>query len=153
MLKKFHKYWDDTFLLMAITAVLDPRFKMKYVEFVCSKVKGEDAGLQVAAVLGAVHKMFDEYVIRFPENESFVSDSSSLDSDSDAEGESPDSTPPLPPENVSHTFGVLQAYQQFVEQDIQPTKRSNLDCYLEEPILPWSKDFNALTWWRTAAGA
>ncbi|CAN6551187.1 unnamed protein product [Malus baccata var. baccata] len=148
MLKKFHKYWDDMFLLMALTAVLDPRFKMKYVEFVCSKVKGDVADSQVAAVLGAIHKMFDQYVIRFPENESFVSDSSSLDSDS--EGESPDSTPPLPPKNASHTFGVLQAYQQFVEQDIQPTKRSDLDSYLEEPVLTWSKDFNALTWWRTA---
>ncbi|XP_068331632.1 zinc finger BED domain-containing protein RICESLEEPER 1-like [Pyrus communis] len=104
MLKKFHKYWDDTFLLMAMTAALDPRFKMKYVEFVCSKVKGDDADSQVAAVLGAIHKMFDEYVIRFPENESFVSDSSSLDSDS--EGESPDSTPPLPPKNLFGGTGL-----------------------------------------------
>lgn len=65
MMKKFDKYWDHMFLLLAICAVLDPRFKMKYVEFMRSKVKGGDGSSQVAAVLG-----------RFPEKENFISESS-----------------------------------------------------------------------------
>ncbi|KAI5349139.1 hypothetical protein L3X38_002026 [Prunus dulcis] len=124
-----------------IVEVLDPRFKMKYVEFICSKVKGGDGSSQVAAVLGAFHKLFDDYVIRFPEKENFISESSSSDSDSEEES---------PPRQENHTFGVLQAYQQFIQLDNQPTQKSDLEYYLEEPVLPWSQDFNALTWWRTA---
>ncbi|BBG94293.1 hypothetical protein Prudu_002535 [Prunus dulcis] len=90
------------------------------------EVKGGDGSSQVAAVLGAFHKLFDDYVIRFPEKENFISESSSSDSDSEEES---------PPRQENHTF----AY-----------KKSDLEYYLEEPVLPWSQDFNALTWWRTA---
>ncbi|CAB4293071.1 unnamed protein product [Prunus armeniaca] len=114
---------------------------MKYIEFVCSKVKGRDGNSQVAAVLGAIRKHFDEYVIRFPEKENFMSDSSS--SNSNSEGHSPS------PAHVNHIFGVLKDYYQFIQSSNQPAKKSDLDCYLEEPILPWSQDFSALTWWRT----
>lgn len=114
---------------------------MKYIEFVCSKVKGRDGNSQVAAVLGAIRKHFDEYVIRFPEKENFMSDSSS--SNSNSEGHSPS------PAHVNHIFGVLKDYYQFIQSSNQPAKKTDLDCYLEEPILPWSQDFSALTWWRT----
>ncbi|KAI5349143.1 hypothetical protein L3X38_002030 [Prunus dulcis] len=126
MLNKFVKYWDNMFLLLAIAAVLDPRFKMKCIEFVCSKVKGRDRNSQVAAVLGAICKHFDEYKIRFPEKENFMSDSSSSDSNS---GHSPS------PAHVNHIFGVLKDYYRFIQSSNQPTKKSDLDCYLEEPIL------------------
>ncbi|XP_061993370.1 zinc finger BED domain-containing protein DAYSLEEPER-like [Rosa rugosa] len=140
MLERLAKYWDEMFLLLAITAALDPRFKMKYVEFVCSKVKG-DANAQVLAVWGAIQKQFDAYVILFPEKETFPSDSSS--SDSDSEGESPI------PWQVNHIFSVLQDYHQCIQSSNQPTKKSELDYYLEEPVLPWSQKFSALTWWKT----
>ncbi|KAK9934045.1 hypothetical protein M0R45_021206 [Rubus argutus] len=142
MLKKLGKYWDEIFLLLAITAALDPRFKMKYIEFVCSKVKG-DASTQVLAVWRAIQKQFDEYRTRFPEEETFLSDSSSSDSDSEEE-------PPPIPLHVNHIFSVLQDYHQCIQLSNQPTKKSDLDYCLEEPILPWSQKFSALTWWKTA---
>lgn len=129
------------FLLLAISAALDPRFKMKYIEFVCSKVKGTVGNLQVAVVLGAINKLFDEYVIGFPEKWNFICQSSS--SDSDSEGESPAG-------RVKHTFSVVQDYQQFLQLSDQPAKKSDLHCYLEDPVLPWSQDFDVLTWWSTA---
>ncbi|CAL8079587.1 unnamed protein product [Prunus armeniaca] len=111
MLKKFDKYWDDMFLLLAISTALDPRLKMRYIEFVCSEVKDWNGNSQVAVVLGAIHKLFDEYVVRFP----------------------------------------LQYNQQFIHLNDHPKEKSDLDCYLEQPVLPHSQGFNALAWWRTAS--
>jgi hypothetical protein len=33
MMSKFDKYWGDTNLMMSIAAVLDPRYKMKLINF------------------------------------------------------------------------------------------------------------------------
>lgn len=142
MMKRFDKYWNDMFLLLAIAAALDPRLKMKYIEFVSMKLKGMEGSLQVAAVMGAIHKLFGEYVIRFPEKENFMYDSSSFTPDSEMESS--------PPEHANHTLNVLQDYHKFIQLDIQPTKKSDLDCYLEEPVIPGSQYFDALTWWSTA---
>nr|XP_011462906.1 PREDICTED: zinc finger BED domain-containing protein RICESLEEPER 1-like [Fragaria vesca subsp. vesca] len=130
MLKACDRYWDKMFLLLGISAALDPRFKMKYVEFACSKVKGADGSSQAAAVLGAIEKLFDEYALRFSEKVNCTSESSA--SVSDSEGASP--------RHVNHTFSVLQDFEKFTQ----------LKGYLEEPVLPWSKDFDALAWWSTA---
>ncbi|CAB4262476.1 unnamed protein product [Prunus armeniaca] len=110
MSKKFDKYWEDMFLLLAISAALDPRLKMRYIEFLFSKVKDRNGNSQVAVVLGAIHKLFDEYVVRFP----------------------------------------LQDYQQFIHLNDHSKEKSDLDCYLEQPVLRNGKNFNALAWWRIA---
>lgn len=138
MLGKVDEYWDHMFLLLAISAALDPRFKMRYIEFVCSKVEGRDENSQVPAVLDAIRKQFDEYVIRFPEKRNCASYSHS-------EGQSD------PPVRANHTFTVLQDYQQFIQSNHHPAKISELDIYLDQPVLPWSQDFNPLAWWRSAA--
>ncbi|KAL6193586.1 hypothetical protein ACLB2K_034670 [Fragaria x ananassa] len=66
MLKRFDKYWNDMFMLLAIASALDPRLKLKYVEFVSTRLNGTEGSLQVADVLGAIHKLYDDYLIRFP---------------------------------------------------------------------------------------
>ncbi|XP_016647135.1 PREDICTED: zinc finger BED domain-containing protein DAYSLEEPER-like [Prunus mume] len=131
MLKKFDEYLDnDMFLLLTMSAALDPRFKMRYIEFFCSEVKRKDKKTQVANVLWAMQKLFDDYVIRFP-----------------TEGESCRSR------RWKRSFRVVKDYQQFIRSNDHPAKKSDLDRYLEEPVLPWSPDFNALSWWRTAGTA
>ncbi|PRQ39545.1 putative HAT dimerization domain, ribonuclease H-like domain, hAT-like transposase, RNase-H [Rosa chinensis] len=130
MLKAFDRYWDKMFMLLGISAALDPRFKMKYVEFASSKVKGVDGSSQASAVLGAIDKLFDEYALRVSEKVNCTSESSA--SVSDSEGATP--------RHVNHTFSVLQDYEKFTQ----------LKGYLEEAVLPWSKDFDVLAWWSTA---
>ncbi|KAL6190788.1 hypothetical protein ACLB2K_037182 [Fragaria x ananassa] len=103
------------------------------VEFACSKVKGADGthgSSQAAAVLGTIEKLFDEYTLRLSEKVNCTSQSSA--SVSDSEGASP--------RYVNHTFSVLQDFKKFTQ----------LKGYLEEPVLPWSTDFDALAWWGTA---
>lgn len=51
------------------------------------------------------------------------------------------------PLHVSKSFVALQKLQWFIQFHNFPTK-SELDWYLEEPVLLWSKDFDILNWWR-----
>ncbi|KAF2556755.1 hypothetical protein F2Q68_00017501 [Brassica cretica] len=57
MLKRFDKYWDHMFLVLATASVLDPRFKMTYLEFYCSKKIDNDEGSKAETVLGYLRKM------------------------------------------------------------------------------------------------
>lgn len=121
MLKQLDKYWNDMFLVLAIAAVLDPRFKMKYIEFTCSEVWGTDGNSKAKTVSDAIHDLFDDYVTRFPAKAPSSSSSS-----------------------------ILQGYQQFIQSQNWDMK-SELEWYLEQPVLPWSEDFNALNWWKTSS--
>ncbi|XP_058004818.1 zinc finger BED domain-containing protein DAYSLEEPER isoform X2 [Hevea brasiliensis] len=60
--EKFDQYWRDCFLVLAIAVVMDPRFKMKLVEFSFSRIFGEDAGMWVKFVDDGIHELFREYL-------------------------------------------------------------------------------------------
>ncbi|KAK3025357.1 hypothetical protein RJ639_043866 [Escallonia herrerae] len=47
------------------------------------------------------------------------------------------------------SFIVWSSITQFIRSNSLP--KSELELYLEEPILPWSKDFNLLNWWKAAS--
>jgi hypothetical protein len=145
LLERFEEYWKNTFLLLAIATVMDPRCKITYFEFSSSKYGGNDGNTEVSTVLMAIRSLYDDYSIQFPENENPVSNPTS----SDSEGESSRQVKRgcLSPDDSSNR---LQDYQQFIESTNQPLK-SELDMYLEEPVLPWTQDFNILSWWRAAS--
>lgn len=58
---KFDEYWRECFLLMAVAVVMDPRFKMKLIEFSFSKAYGEDADKWIRSVDDAVHELYHDY--------------------------------------------------------------------------------------------
>ena len=62
MHEKFDKYWKDCSLVLAIAVVMDPRFKMKFVEFAFSKLYGEDASRYIKVVDDGIHALYDEYI-------------------------------------------------------------------------------------------
>ncbi|KAL8503078.1 hypothetical protein ACS0TY_021991 [Phlomoides rotata] len=63
MKEKFDKYWGECNLLMAIGAILDPRFKMRLVDFAFSQIYNEvDARTNVMKVRDALYNLFFEYV-------------------------------------------------------------------------------------------
>ncbi|KAJ4893837.1 Zinc finger BED domain-containing protein DAYSLEEPER [Raphanus sativus] len=61
MLKRFDKYWDRMFLVLATASVLDPRFKMKYLEFYCSKKMENDGGSKAETVLEYLRSLYARY--------------------------------------------------------------------------------------------
>lgn len=123
MLEKLDEYLNEMFMVLAIAAVLDPRFKMKYIEFTCSEVWGTDGISKAKAVSDAFHNLFDDYATRFPVK-ALSSSSSNLIS--------------------------IQGYQQFIQSQNWVVK-SELEWYFKQPVLPWSEDFVVLNWWKTSS--
>ena len=92
----------------------------------------------------AIRSLYDDYSVQFPETENPVSNPTS---DSGGESSGQVKRERLHSDDSSNQ---LQDYQQFIESTSQPLK-SELDMYLEEPVLPWTQDFNILSWWRAAS--
>ncbi|KAL4579840.1 hypothetical protein LXL04_016008 [Taraxacum kok-saghyz] len=61
MKEKFDKFLGGCHLVMAIASVLDPRFKMKLVEFSFPSIYN-DAGKQIEEVKKALYMMYEEYL-------------------------------------------------------------------------------------------
>ncbi|KAG8364709.1 hypothetical protein BUALT_Bualt18G0026800 [Buddleja alternifolia] len=63
MKRKFDKYWGESNLLMAIAAVLDPRYKMMALEFFFPKLYSpEKAATELAFVRRILYDLYSEYV-------------------------------------------------------------------------------------------
>ncbi|KAG8366467.1 hypothetical protein BUALT_Bualt17G0083000 [Buddleja alternifolia] len=63
MKRKFDKYWGESNLLMAIAAVLDPRYKMMALEFFFPKLYSpEKAVTELAFVRRTLYDLYSEYV-------------------------------------------------------------------------------------------
>ncbi|KAD2806156.1 hypothetical protein E3N88_39533 [Mikania micrantha] len=72
MHERFNKYWKECFLVFSIAVVMDPRFKMKLVEFSFSRIYGEDADHWIKAVSDGIHELFLDYVVQMLPPPTFV---------------------------------------------------------------------------------
>ncbi|XP_038717841.1 zinc finger BED domain-containing protein DAYSLEEPER-like [Tripterygium wilfordii] len=60
--EKLDKYWREHFLVFAIAVVMDPRFKMRFIEFSFPKIFGvEDADMWIKHVDDGLHEIFFDY--------------------------------------------------------------------------------------------
>ena len=62
MIENFNKYWGEIHNLVTIATVLDPRFKMKLVEFYFPKTFGnEDSKYEIEKVRQICDELIDKY--------------------------------------------------------------------------------------------
>lgn len=141
------KYWKNVFVLLGIASVLDPPYKMKYIEYLCSKCEVIDGSSEVALILDAIHNLYDGYVTNDLEKEDPMDDSDSSNLEEEEEEEEEVEEILRSEEQGSSNPSWVQDYNQFIKIGDKPPK-SDLDWYLEEPVITWSQDLNALKWWR-----
>ncbi|KAG5102132.1 hypothetical protein AAZX31_17G108000 [Glycine max] len=139
MQQKIDKYWKDCSLVLAIAVVMDPRFKMKLVEFSFTKIYGEDAHEYVKIVDDGIHELFHEYVaLPLPLTPAYAEEGNA--GSHPRAGESPGGT--LMPDNGLTDFDV------YIMETSSHQMKSELDQYLEESLLPRVPDFDVLGWWK-----
>ncbi|XP_062175626.1 zinc finger BED domain-containing protein RICESLEEPER 1-like [Alnus glutinosa] len=141
VIAKFDKYFSENCLIMAIAAILDPRFKMTLIEFYFLKIYEEaEAQENIEYVQKILNWIYDLYVIKH--NSNLVQPNLASNAQ-----ECSSSNCPISAVDQSG----LQRYQSFLKSDntvYQPVK-SELDTYLEESICTdMSLEFNALDWWK-----
>ncbi|KAM0974399.1 hypothetical protein FF1_017610 [Malus domestica] len=62
MQERIEKYWKNCSLALATAVVMDPRFKMKLVEFSFNKISGEEVPMHIKVVDDGIHELFHEYL-------------------------------------------------------------------------------------------
>ena len=60
MLEKFDKYWSECHLVAGIAIVLDPRYKMKFLEHVLPKIYGEECDTHIESVRITCYDLLNE---------------------------------------------------------------------------------------------
>ncbi|KAK9054660.1 hypothetical protein SSX86_025739 [Deinandra increscens subsp. villosa] len=158
MHERFDKYWKDCFLVFSIAVVMDPRFKMRLVEFSFSRIYGEDADHWNKAVSEGVHELFLDYVVQMLPPPTFVVNGN--------EGFLKTEIPKEDEETILHCGFVkteapeneifLSTSDELSDFDVyisgvtnHQNTRLELDQYLEESVLPRMQEFDVLGWWRS----
>ena len=62
MIVKFEKYWIEFSFVLAITVVLDPRYKLPFIDWCYQKLYGYASSLQYLKVREKLFALFGEYV-------------------------------------------------------------------------------------------
>ncbi|XP_057803483.1 zinc finger BED domain-containing protein RICESLEEPER 2-like [Salvia miltiorrhiza] len=126
MKEKFDKYWGSCNLLMAIGAILDPRFKMRLVDFAFHKIYNEiDARANIMKVRDALYNLYFEYV----EVDNAKSQKGTTSERCSATCTSSTSQGKLVPSGLS----MFDEYLDTVE--VNGPLKSELDIYLDEGVV------------------
>ncbi|KAA8522990.1 hypothetical protein F0562_009413 [Nyssa sinensis] len=140
MQKKFDKYWKDCCLVLAIAVVMDPRFKMKLVEFSFTKIYGDDAATYIKTVDEGIHELFLEYVaLPLPLTPTYIEE---------ATGGTVKPEEPQGGNLVSSNGLGLTDFDVYIMETTSQQSRSELDQYLEESLLPRVNEFDVIGWWK-----
>ncbi|XP_060675775.1 zinc finger BED domain-containing protein RICESLEEPER 2-like [Ziziphus jujuba] len=75
MLKKFEKYWSEFSLILTIAVVVDPRYKLQFVDWCYRKIYGASGSSEFIRVKSKLFSIFKEYV----QKRSLTSSTHSLD--------------------------------------------------------------------------
>ncbi|XP_026395276.1 zinc finger BED domain-containing protein DAYSLEEPER-like [Papaver somniferum] len=142
--EKIDKYWNMCFLVLAFTVAMDPRFKMKLVEFSFQKIYGEDSANHLRIVDDGIHELFSEYEMQPSVPLTANDEHDGGEMVKTEEGMQVTSGGPL----LSCEDDLLDFDMFISEMSSTQQTKSELDQYLEESLLPRAMDFDILSWWK-----
>ncbi|XP_071933869.1 zinc finger BED domain-containing protein RICESLEEPER 2-like [Coffea arabica] len=147
---KFDKYWGECNLLMSIAAILDPRCKMRVINY-CFPLLYPPHEVQsnIGKVRQALYDLYDEYV------EIHVSGQSGSSSQLLVGNDHPIKSSSSASSSVSHVSGMSEFLTHIATvESVQPIK-NELDTYFEDGLLTAADDstvdivnLDALKWWK-----
>ncbi|XP_019192921.1 PREDICTED: zinc finger BED domain-containing protein DAYSLEEPER-like isoform X2 [Ipomoea nil] len=128
MKSRFDEYWKKCSLALAIAAILDPRFKLKLVEYYYPQIYGDKSQKCIDTVSDCMKALYTGHAIYSPLASHGSCDGSLVGTDS---------------------RDRLKGFDRFLHETSE--SQSDLDKYLEEPLFPRTVDFNILNWWKVHA--
>ncbi|KAJ6851369.1 zinc finger BED domain-containing protein RICESLEEPER 2-like [Iris pallida] len=140
MKDKFDKYWGNCNLLISMAAVLDPRYKMLFIEWCFPLVYSRADSIEhISSVREALHMLYNEYLEAHRAN--------NVEAHGENIKESSSSTSSTGIEK-SRGKDEVRNYIRNIEMVFEQVK-SELDVYLEG-VMSCEDDsvFNVLEWWK-----
>lgn len=125
MQEAFHGYWQNSYLWLSIPVVLDPRFKISFIDFRLKRAFGTNSESYLSEIRETVRELFNEYC-NPTDRPSAASDSAALDADD-----------------------LLDDWDQHLNEQASCQISTELDDYLEDGLVPRKDDFDILNWWMT----
>ncbi|KAG9158265.1 hypothetical protein Leryth_000397 [Lithospermum erythrorhizon] len=136
----FDNYWKSCCFILAIAVVMDPRFKMKLVEFSFQKIYGDEKAPEYVKIVDeGIHELFLEYTT-LPSSLS----STLVQNGSNGTVKSEDHQGG----NAEDNGVELMDFDMYIKQTNSQDPKSELDQYLEESLLPRVHEFDVVGWWR-----
>lgn len=147
MKEKYDKYWgrlEDMNKICLIAVLMDPRYKVLYLEYFFPKLQEDKAKVQqmVTEVKKIFEKMWKEYSDADPE---------AAQASMEATLPKVDGAPALSVDEDSHVANI-SAFMKLREEQHVVEIKSEVDKYLlEAPEDPAKKNFDILGWWKENA--
>ncbi|KAK8288672.1 hypothetical protein V6Z12_D07G140600 [Gossypium hirsutum] len=145
MQEKFNKYWAEYSLILSCVAILDPRYKLNYVQYCFNTIYGVHASDFVETILSNLRLLFDEYVKKSKSTSSSlagssnVSDKNPVDSGLDEHNDNS--------ADFEGYFDESDDYKRYLNESSTRSEKSQLDIYLEEPELELNSQIDVLDYW------
>ncbi|KAH0669284.1 hypothetical protein KY285_023443 [Solanum tuberosum] len=135
MKSKMDKYWgkfESMNMLLMVAVVLDPRYKMQYVEYILSIAYGSLMGrLKSQDVRDVLNLLYNHYNCSCSEDPN-----ENIENDNCVMGESSD---------------LLQSqWEKHMNKEGFVVKKSDLEIYLKDDVVKIN-DFNILSWWKVSS--
>ncbi|KAH9768374.1 putative AC transposase [Citrus sinensis] len=143
MIEKFEKYWSDFCTILAIAVILDPRYKMAFIEFAYSKVYGQNSE-ELKHVRDKLFSIFDEYNLITPSS-STTSILTQMSDVGSSAGRNDNSQSTL----NQRTMDMFKEFDDFDNMDCSAyVRKSELELYLDEPRIDRKIDLDILSFWK-----
>ncbi|TYI63167.1 hypothetical protein E1A91_D09G000900v1 [Gossypium mustelinum] len=145
MQEKFNKYWAEYSLILSCAAILDPRYKLNYVQYCFNTIYGIHASDFVETILCNLRLLFDEYVKKSKSTSSSLAESSNVSNknpvDSGLDEHNDNSA------DFVGYFDESNDYKRYLNESSTRSEKSQLDIYLEEPELKLNSQIDVLDYW------
>lgn len=157
MMDKFQKFWDVTGMVLAIAAILDPRLKMKSVEYYFPLIYTSEGEIKISEVRNGLKNLYNDYMVR----------STQTSLDREYPGNIGSSSGSVSSEcggirkvcvSSSHSvmFDTRRGFDKFLQETSSTDqKKTDLEIYLDEAVYPVKKgldeSFDILAWWNLSA--
>ncbi|MBA0795641.1 hypothetical protein Gohar_006487 [Gossypium harknessii] len=145
MQEKSNTFWVEYLLILSCAAILDPRYKLNYVQYYFTTIYCIHASNFLQTILNKLSLLFNEYVKKFKSTSSSLVGSSNV-SDND------------PVDSSLHQHNVNMAdlggdydegndYKRYLNESSTKSEKSQLDIYLEELELELNSQIDVLDYW------
>ncbi|CAN6456065.1 unnamed protein product [Victoria cruziana] len=142
MRENFDAYWKTCSLILAVAVVLDPRFKMKLVEYYYPQIYGVNAADHIKATYDGIIGLYNEYAT------GCNSTLTAQDYNRRVAGGS-DSSVTLSMNISNDPKDMLRGFDEYLSETTQNQRsKTDLDMYLEEAVFPRNVEFDILNWWK-----